>query len=135
MSTNKRSLILVTPPEPPAALVQKSLTAYTNRGLYDFALNLETARTMWRKWREFVEAPEFPEQLLAAFVEEEDRQPDDDCGIAGDEIFEPGWPENLRPSAIQTARVWMQQAREEDGDAKFLGEMGIDDGSGSQRHA
>jgi hypothetical protein len=127
MSTHKRSLILLTKPEPtpPAALVEKALTAYINSGLHDFTSNLETARTMWRKYRELVEAPGYPEQLRAAFVEEAGHEPDDDCGIAGDEIFEPGWPENLRPRAIKTARVWMQKESEQHQDAEFLGELGI----------
>ena len=127
MSTNKRSLILLTPPEPPAELIQKALDWRIKSDLHEFASNLETARAMWRKWRNFVEAPEFPERFRAAYVEEVGYEPDDDCGIGGDEIFAPEWPENLRPGAVIAARGWMKKDRAdaEDGDANFLGEMGI----------
>jgi hypothetical protein len=133
MSTPKHNLILLTPPEPPPELIQEALDKWINSGLHDFASNLETARTMWRKWPEVVEAPKFPEQFRAAYVEETGREPDDDCGIAGEEVFETGWPENLRPDAIRTARVWMDRERAEEdvADTKFLGEMGV---TGESQH-
>jgi hypothetical protein len=127
MSTNKRSLILLTPPlpEPPPAMVTKAHGLLMECDLAGFCSNLETARAMWRKYRELVEAPGYPEQLRAAFVAENGQEPSDDCGISGEEYLEPGWPENLLPQAVEAARGWMQKEREEDADANFLGEIGI----------
>jgi hypothetical protein len=38
----------------------------------EFASHLDTARTIWRRYPELVEAPEFPDQFRAAFEEKTD---------------------------------------------------------------
>jgi hypothetical protein len=62
---------------------------------------------MWRKFPELVEAPEFPEQLRNAFVEENEIEPDDDCDL-DEEVLEPGHRDSLLPDAVKTAKHWME---------------------------
>src|ERR1700722_13123127 len=51
-----KTLFLVKPsqPEPPAALVEEALHFITQMDRANFADHLETARTMWRKFRDLV---------------------------------------------------------------------------------
>ena len=130
MSTYKNNLVPIRPEDPPAELIQEALNSLVQSDLAQFANNLETARSIWRKCREFVEAPKFPEQLRAAFVEENHYEPDDDCLLMGEEVLEAGHRESLLPNAVNVARCWMHNRREEDSDAKFLGALGI---SGEER--
>ena len=116
-----------TKPEPPAEMVEKALNHLVNGDLADFAFHVETARKIWRKYRELVESPEFPEQFRSAFVEQWEREPDDDCGLAGEEALEAGYREAMVPQAIKTARCWMQRQRQQFDDAKFLRDIGIAD--------
>lgn len=43
----------------------------------EFAMNLDGAREMWRKYRALVEAPEFPKFLRPHFIEESGCEPDE----------------------------------------------------------
>ena len=112
MPTNKRSLILLTPPEPPAELIKKALDAFMQSDLAAFASSLETAREMWARFPELIVAPGFPDQLRAAYVEEWEHEPDGSCESAGIDVFEPGHRETLLPHAIEVARGWMKKGNE-----------------------
>ena len=73
----------------------------------EFARNLNLARAMWRKYREMVEAPEFPEPFRTAFVNETDCEPDDlDEGVGGDDAVAPDFRERTLPMAHQVAQGW-----------------------------
>jgi hypothetical protein len=108
MSTNKNNSV---PPKPdiPPELIQKALDHSMSCDLYDFADTLETARSMWRKFPELVEAPEFPEQLRAAFVKEVGKEPDDACHLAGEGVLDAGYRESLLPRALEMARRWNEE--------------------------
>jgi hypothetical protein len=127
-TANKPSLILLTPPppEPPAELVQKALDLAFSNELYDFAGSLSDARSLWRKFPELVEAPEFHPVLRAVFVDQTGHEPNDECDPSYSyDLLQPGFRETLLPKAIRAARVWAAKAREEDAGAKLLGELGI----------
>jgi hypothetical protein len=117
-------------------LTEEALDNLVTKDLADFASHVETARTIWRKYPEWVEAPVFPEQLHAAFVEEEGHEPSDDCALAGEEALEPGHRETRREDAIKIAESWMERGRAPRGlrlspeetaqhDAEFLSNLGI----------
>ena len=105
-----KTLFLVKPsqPEPPAAMVEEALHFITQMDRANFADHLETARTMWRRFRDLVEAPEFPEPFRAAFVAEQEYEPSDDCALAGIEAMEPNYRENQAARAIELARSSMR---------------------------
>jgi hypothetical protein len=81
----KSSPLRVVPQESELApeLVQELLDTLLLIQLSEFAGSLGLARTLWRRHRDLVEAPEFPEHLRAALVAREGEEPDDDCGIYG----------------------------------------------------
>jgi alkylation response protein AidB-like acyl-CoA dehydrogenase len=64
--------------EPDDQLVQETLEVLVREELAEFAASLQTARALWRQYREMVEAPEFPAHLQAAFLETYGFEPDDD---------------------------------------------------------
>jgi hypothetical protein len=107
-TANKRNLVLVTPPEPPPELIQKALDLAFSNELIDFAISLEVARGLWRKYPELVEAPKFHPVLRAVFVDQTEHEPRDACYFC-DEVLQPGYRETLLPEAIRGARVWMAQ--------------------------
>jgi hypothetical protein len=55
--------------------------------MIEFVNNLEAARTMWRRYRELVEAEEFPEPFRKVYAGLCDEEPHDDCAIAGEETY------------------------------------------------
>lgn len=94
------------PVEPPAELVEKALDKLFISDLADFADHLETARTVWRRYKDLVECPEFPEKLRAAFLQERGWEPSDDCVIFGEKALKPGHRESQRGLAVEIARAW-----------------------------
>jgi len=136
MSTHRNNLLFMRP-EPHDELIQTALDELVRREMEDLAANLEIARSMWRKFREMVEAPEFPEQLRVAYVEGRDEEPDDECGLGGEEVLEPGYRESRLPDAVATAAFWRKSGirprmrlspeKQAQYDAKFLNDFGISD--------
>jgi len=147
MSTTKNNRLVQ---DPPAELIQKALDLLILSNLSSFASDVEAARSMWRRFPELIEAPEFPEQLRAAFVEAHaGAQPDDACELSGEEVLKPNYCESLLPEAVDVARHWIVEWKRCGGqpveggrlcarivdmitkvvasheDAKFLSELGI----------
>jgi hypothetical protein len=71
-------------PEVAPEVLQELLDKLLQSELGQFGICLEIARTIWRRHREMVESPAFPEHLLAAYVAEWGNDPDDDCLISGE---------------------------------------------------
>jgi hypothetical protein len=136
-NTPRKNNLLFMKLGPPDELIQTALNEIVRRELEDFAANLEIARSVWRRFREMVEAPEFPEQLRVAYVEGRDEEPDDECGLGGEDALEPGYRESRLPDAVATAAFWTKNgirprirlSREQQAqyDAKFLNDFGISD--------
>jgi hypothetical protein len=109
----------------PERLIQKALEHWIQTELSDFADQLDTARVMWRKYRELVEAPDFPEPFRAAFVAEYHCEPDDQDSIV-DTALAPDLRERLLPEAIETARFWaLREQGATEADANMLMKLGI----------
>jgi hypothetical protein len=115
-------------------LIQEALDSLMAADLAQFASNVETARAMLRKFPEFVTAPEFPEDLRNAFVQEQGREPDD-AGDLGEDVLDPSHRESRLPDAIEIAQSWAARGRlpiirlSPDvaalHDAQFLSDLGI----------
>jgi hypothetical protein len=60
------------------ALTQRILEDAVAAELGEFASKLETARALWRRYRDLVEGPEFPPLLRAAYLGMYESEPDDD---------------------------------------------------------
>ena len=75
----KNGLFLVKGDDPDAGEHQGEdyLERWVRYQLAAFTNHLEIARFFWRHYRELVEAPEFPEQLRAAYLEVNGREPED----------------------------------------------------------
>jgi hypothetical protein len=105
----KSSRLRSSPPQSsslPPKLVHKAMGLLLRKELGNFAGNLETARTLWRRCPALVEAPVFPEQLRAAFVAEWEREPSDDCELDGEPMITDEVREKNRPHAEDIARGW-----------------------------
>lgn len=134
MSSHKNNLFPLEG-EPPNELVEHALDGLMRMQLESFASSLETARSMWRRFREMVEAPEFPEHLRSAFMTGTGQEPDDECAFDGEEALEPGFRESLLPDAVEVASNWVHNGvhpvlrlspeRAAQHDAKFLSDLGI----------
>jgi hypothetical protein len=107
--TAEPGLILIRKPEPepPAELVEKALDCYAQIDRAEFASNLETARCMWRRHRDMVEAPSFPEPFLAALIEDTGHEPSDDC--LREDALQTDHRERQLPMALETARGWAKE--------------------------
>jgi hypothetical protein len=54
---------------------------FSQSEVIQFAMNLETAQAMFRRYPELVCAPDFPEHLRRAFVDETGFEPSVDCNL------------------------------------------------------
>ncbi len=110
-------LFLVKPrqPEPPADLVEEALAWHAHTEVSQFAMELSGARTMFRKYRALVEAPDFPEFLHAHYVEEWEQEPGDECVEPDIDVLAcleanaitPEARAQLLPDARKTALDWL----------------------------
>jgi hypothetical protein len=99
--------------EPPAHLVEELLDHLVGWDLHGFATNLEIARALWRRFREMVEAPKFPEQLLPVYMEE-GYDPDNGTNLnLCEECLDPNFRETQRPHVIEILRWRMERERTE----------------------
>lgn len=115
---------LVKDPEPPAELVEEILESLMDGDIAQFAGHIETARSLWRNFRELVEAPEFPAHLAPALIKEFGHEPD--CGGGYfEEVLDPGYRESLLPIAREFARKQMGLSTFSSTDVATLGGMGI----------
>ena len=89
-------------------LVRKALDGLVEMDLADFAIHLQTARALWRKHRNLVESPKFPEYLRAPFIAQHGGDPDGDNSSYSE--FDPAVvrEENL-PMAREMAREWRER--------------------------
>jgi len=109
----------------PSRLIQKALASWIETERSDFAAHLDTARVMWRKHRELVEAPDFPEPLRAAYVNTYKCEPGDEDSIE-DTALASDLSERLLPAVVETARQWvLRSAGVEEADTVMLMKMGI----------
>jgi hypothetical protein len=98
-------------PETLERLTRKALDRLAHSERAEFADHLDTARTFWRRHRELVEAPEFPEPFRSAYIEENGHEPGDEAGekavlYGGEEALAPDFLEQLLPTARRIARAW-----------------------------
>ena len=123
----KLTLIRKTDPEIPERLLQKALERLMEMERAEFAQNLDIARGMWRKHREMVEAPEFPEPFRTAFVNANECEPDDpEDGFGGEDALAPDFRERVLPMAREVARRWAHRGmRINDADTAAFAAMGI----------
>jgi|GEM_PF-4381792 len=70
-------LELVRTPEPPERLIKEALEELLIESLGQFAISLETARQLFRKWPDLVTAGTFPSMLRKAYIGEFGCEPDD----------------------------------------------------------
>jgi|ERR1035437_9171018 hypothetical protein len=103
-------LSIVNNAEPPEALIQEAIDHILKEELAQFADHLDTARRMWRQFRELVEQPEFPAALITAYADVHGCRPDDDnLSLAGVDAMQPQFREIIRPRAVKIARSWRKQ--------------------------
>ena len=124
----KLTLVRKSDPDVPEHLLQEALKRLMEIERAGFAENLDTARGMWRKYRELVEAPDFPEPFRAAYIEEHDGEAPDDpnIGFHGEDALAPDFRERTLPSALEVARAWALRGMGiDDADAKAFAAMGI----------
>jgi hypothetical protein len=88
--------------------INQATAAWKRKAEANFCINLETARSIWRRYRAMVEAPDYPEHLLKSFEAEYERLPDDSSELAGEEIFSLEFDEQCRARGVQTAMDWMK---------------------------
>jgi hypothetical protein len=120
-----------------AELLDQALRHVANLSFASFAQGLDEARTFWRKYRALVEAPEFPEFLVAPLCSEWETGPGHCAAepmiedITVEEVLAcietnaviPEVLERLMPDAEETARAWAHNGVA--ADQSFLAEMGI----------
>jgi hypothetical protein len=97
------------PGEPSEAEIQQTVDFLVHSEYIQFSTQLETAREMWRHYRDMVEAPEYPEPFLSAELRDghdpREFEVDPDCY---DLALDPAIREILKPQAIEFAK---QRAR------------------------
>jgi len=106
-------------------LTQKALNHLAQSDRAEFASNLATARFLWRKHRELVEAPHLPELLRAAYIEAfPGGDPDDEGCDYEDHVLAPDFPAQWLPEARKIAQGWiLRGVGAKESDTKLLEEM------------
>jgi len=85
-------------------LTEEALVEWRNGVLAEFCDSLSTARGLWRRHRELIEAESLPERLVAAYAaEHEGQRPDDDMEVYGEDAFR--GDEDFERDALRTARA------------------------------